>query len=113
MHEGVGQVLAGVQGGPECFSDHESDAGLSGVGHVEVQLEFAALADLSGECWGDAEAVAFPIDLGLVDLLEEVVLGDGWGLFGFLGAVGGGAPQVQGGVQGSDPLDPLPHPPSF
>ena len=56
MHEGVGQVLAGIQSSSEFFSDHEYDAGVAEGGFVEAQCEFVALADLSGEGRCQAEA---------------------------------------------------------
>ena len=84
-----------------------------GLGMLKAQLELVALVDLSGEGWCQAEVGVVGDGLYAVNVVEEVVLGDGWGLFGLLGAVGGGAPQVQGGVQGSDLLDPLPHAPAF
>ena len=55
MHEGVGQVLAGIQSSSESFANHESDAGVSGVGHVEAQHELVALADLPAESGGESE----------------------------------------------------------
>jgi len=113
VHEGVGQVLTGVQCRPERLSGHQTDAGVAGAGFIEAQIKLVALVDLSGEGRGEAEVWVAGGGLSVVDVLEEVVLGDGWGLFGLLGAVGGGASQVQGGVQGPDLLDPFPHPPAF
>jgi len=55
LHEGISEVLAGIQGIPECRADHEFYTGMANLGHVESQHEFVALTYLSTERRSDTE----------------------------------------------------------
>ena len=55
VHEGISEVLAGIQSIPECGADHEFHAGMAKFGHVESQHEFVALTYLSAERRSDTE----------------------------------------------------------